>query len=320
MPTSTTSSTLSISKVLLATDFSVASQSAFHVALRVCSELGASLSILHVLENPYIPSSEPGGQFFELESIYQTNKRALDELGETAQHAGVHCETNMANGIAPVAIMESLSAQNADLVVLGTSALHGFERLVFGSTAEEVLREAPCPVLTVGPQVSVSEMEEDHEGPIIFATDFHRMTVHAIRYAEPFCMASKSPLHCLHVLPRALESGSGGKIVPMIVTEALQHVAIESGINSPICSVTYGSEISNAVVEYARLHKAKLIVLGVRRASMLASHVPAHITYRIITEAPCPVLTVSFATEQESRQPLDMRNHENEDHLWHIHQ
>jgi nucleotide-binding universal stress UspA family protein len=304
MHTSITGSSLSFGKVLLATDFSAASRTAFHVALCICVELKASLSILHVFEEPYIPSSEPGGQFPELARFYQTDRSSLDSLREAAQQAGVPCETTMVNGSASLAIMESISAQNVDLVVLGTSALHGFERLVFGSTAEAILREAPCPVLTVGPQVSESAMASDREGPIVFATDFHRMTTHAIRYAEPFCIASKSPLHCLHVLPRVLESSSPNKIVPTIVTEALHHVATESGttINSPICAVTYGSEISNAVVEYAKQHKAKLIVLGVRRASMLASHVPAHITYRIITEAPCPVLTISFASEQESTQ------------------
>ncbi len=307
MQTSISGSTLSFGKVLLATDFSAASRTAFHVAVRICVELEASLSILHVFEEPCILSSEPGGQFPELDRIYHSNKCSLDSLREAAQQAGVPCQTIMVNGSAPLAIMDSISVQNIDLVVLGTNALHGFERLVFGSTAEAILREAPCPVLTVGPQVAESAMAGDRERPIVFATDFHRTTTHAIRYAEPFCAASKSPLHCLHVLPRALESGSPNEFVPTIMTEALHHVATESGttINSPICAVTYGSEISNAVVEYARQHKAKLIVLGVRRASMLASHVPAHITYRIITEAPCPVLTVSFASERESTQTAD---------------
>ena len=74
------------------------------------------------------------------------------------------------------------------------------------------------------------------------------------------------------------------------MTEALQKVAIESGttIDPPVCAITYGSEISNTVVEYAKQQKAGLIVLGVRRASTVASHIPGHIAYRIITEAPSP--------------------------------
>ena len=80
--------------------------------------------------------------------------------------------------------------------------------------------------------------------------------------------------------------------------QALQQLAAESGvvIDPPTCATTYGSEISNAVVDYAREHRAKMIVLGVRQASLLASHVPEHITYRIITEANCPVLTLAFAS------------------------
>src|ERR1700756_1083222 len=110
MPTSMTNSILSFSRVLLATDFSPASQAAFQVALCVCAELRASLSVLHVLEDPYIPSSEPGGQFFELDSIYQTDRRKLDDLREAAQLAGVPCETNMVNGTASLAIMEAIAA------------------------------------------------------------------------------------------------------------------------------------------------------------------------------------------------------------------
>ena len=66
---------------------------------------------------------------------------------------------------------------------------------------------------------------------------------------------------------------------------------------SPICAVTYGIEISNAVVDYARTRAARLIILGVRRATLAASHAPAHIAYRIITEATCPVLTMAFPIE-----------------------
>jgi nucleotide-binding universal stress UspA family protein len=303
MQASMTGSAMSFNRILLATDFSAASQTAFRVALCICADLRASLLILHVFENVNA-SSRIGNEFVELESVDKANRSSLDNLREVAERSGVVCGTSMIPGAPSMAVMETISAQNIDLVVLGTNALHGFERLVFGSTAEAILCEAPCPVLTVGPQVSDSAMARHVDGPVVFTTDFHRTTTHALRYAEPFCTASKSPLHCLHVLPRSLESGSPNKIVPLIMTEALHHVATESGtaISFPICAVTYGSEISNAVVEYARQHHAKLIVMGVRRASMLASHVPAHITYRIITEAPCPVLTISFASEQEPAQ------------------
>jgi nucleotide-binding universal stress UspA family protein len=288
----------SIKGVLLATDFSVASQAAFNTALRLCKTLRASLCILHVFEYANAVPAETGGQLLELDRIYEKAEASLDDMVQTARRAGVTCESTMGSGVAELTILEAIISKEVDLTVLGTNALHGFERLVFGSTAEAVLRQASCPVLTVGPQAAGSA-KNDPEGPVIFATDFHLTTTHAIRYAASFCKTMESPLHCLHVLPRTLAGGVRSQIIPQIMTEALQHVADESGtvIDRPVCAVAYGSEISNSVVDYAKQQKAKLIVLGVRRASMVASHVPAHIAYRIITEAPCPVLTVAYASQ-----------------------
>jgi nucleotide-binding universal stress UspA family protein len=294
-----TTSVLSFKSVLLATDFSVASQAAFETALRVCKTLQASLLILHVFEYSNAVPAETGGQLIELDRVYDEARASLDDLVQIARRAGVKTEGSMGSGVADLTILETIISKEVDLTVLGTNALHGFERLVFGSTAEAVLRQASCPVITAGPQAADSAKADEPAGPVVFATDFHLTTTDAIRYAASFCKMMESPLHCLHVLPRTLAGGIRSHIIPEIMTEALQHVANESGtvITPPVCAVAYGSEVSNAVVDYARQNKARLIVLGVRRASMMASHVPAHIAYRIITEAPCPVLTVAFASE-----------------------
>ena len=299
MRTPMTGSVTSFKSVLLATDFSAASDAAFQAALGVCTELGASLLILHVFDYADAVPPETGGQLVELDSIYESAQNSLAGLFRVTRQAGVRCATIMGSGIPSERILKTITSKKIDLAILGTNALHGFERLVFGSTAEAVLRKALCPVLTVGPQALDAAMAGQLHGPVVFATDFHPTTTNAIRDAAFFCEATRSSLHCLHVLPRALEGGVRSHIIPQIMTEALQNVAIESGttIDPPVCAITYGSEISNAVVEYAKQQKARLIVLGVRQASMVASHLPAHIVYRIITEAPCPILTVAFAAQ-----------------------
>lgn len=302
MQTSTIDSVPSFSKILLATDFSAASQAAFQTALDVCTAFRASLSILHVFDYANAVPPETGGQLLELDRFYEDAESLLDRLVQEARRSGVACEATMGSGIPSATILETITSNAIDLAVLGTNALHGFERLVFGSTAEVVLRKAPCPVLTVGPQASNAPDAAQIKSPVVFATDFHLTTTHAICYAAAICKVTKSPLHCLHVLPRTLEGGSRKHITLQIMTEALKHVANESGtsIDPPVCAITYGSEISTAVVDYARRQKAKLIVLGVRQASIVASHVPAHIAYRIITEATCPVLTMAFATQSQA--------------------
>ena len=285
-----------VRSVLLATDFTTASDAAFHAALKLCLDFGARLQILNVFEYLTIPSTEQGGQLLEFDSFRQRAEHSLDVLIQNARRLGITCAGTIGEGVSHTTILETAETERVDLIVLGTRSIRGFERLVFGSTAEAVLRHARCPVFTVGPQASG---ETSAGGIVIFATDFHSTTLKALYSAVSFSKEMHLPLHCLNILPRGLEKSTGDGIIPIIVTEALRHLVneVDREVIPPVCAVAYGSEISNAVVGYAKEHNAKLIVLGVRKASLLASHIPAHIAYRIIAEAPCPVLTTAYAAD-----------------------
>lgn len=142
------------------------------------------------------------------------------------------------------------------------------------------------------------ELREQVAGRLFFATDFDLAAIDAIRYAASFSQVAGSSLHCLHVIPQAADSAERTRTIPKIMDDALQHVVTESGakIKTPICVTTYGNEISDAIVDFARRERAKLIVQGVRKASMAASRVPSHLAYQIISAAPCPVMTIAFAS------------------------
>jgi nucleotide-binding universal stress UspA family protein len=306
MPTPANDTLPTFDRLLVATDFSVASQAACRTAIDTCLALRASLVVLHVFQTPEAGSPEADGpkadgQEAEKKVLQDKCRAALEELRIQAVQAGVECEAILGAGNPTATILTTIAAKKIDLTIMGTSALHGLERIVFDSTTEAVLRKAPCPVLTVGPHAGYSEKALQSVGPVLFATDFHFTTIHAIRFAASFSQLTASPLHCLHVMPRTLESCIQCQVVPAIMSEALQQLANESGVvvETPICATTYGSEVSCAVVDYAKQHNAKLIVLGVRKASLEASETHLHIAYRIITEAPCPVLTMAFASQDD---------------------
>lgn len=306
MSTSANDIVPSFDRLLVATDFSAASHAAYQTAMDTCIALRASLVILHVFQpvkcSPAVEDGrEAGGQARAAQAHYDACLGSLEAMRRQAVQAGVDCEAMMGSGKTTETILETICKKKINLAIMGTSALHGLERIVFDSTTEEVLRQAPCPVLTVGPRAMNPEKAPQSIGPVIFATDFHFITIHALRFAACFSQLTLSPLHCLHVMPRTLEACTQCQVVPDIMSEALQQLAAESGVvfEDPICATTYGSEVSYAVVDYAKQQKAKLIVLGVRKASLADSHAPLHIAYRIITEAPCPVLTMAFASQPE---------------------
>lgn len=287
--------------VLLATDFAVSLEGSFKAALRLCEMNEASLWILHVLKGDAVTEAETGLSpetgLFDSEAL-----RLLKQLSLRAREAGIDCKSSIETGVASEKILKAIDSDQIDLVILGTSEPRGSKRLVFGPTAEAVMRKAPCPIMTIGPVAADVMKKNSARGPIVFATDFHALTRKAIRLAVLYSKSTALQLHCLHVLPRTLQVTDGDQTLSAILTSALRHLAATCEIEAdlPVCCVRFGSEISNAIVDYAREQQASMIILGVRRSSMVTGDEPLPIAFRIITEAPCPVVTIVCESEAES--------------------
>jgi nucleotide-binding universal stress UspA family protein len=280
--------------VLVCTDFSPVSNLAVKEAVRLCQKTRAHLLLLHVFEYGPASSRKRDSQDFGIELREKESEHLSDVLTEI-RGSGVPAEAILRDGVASEMILHLIAERNVDLAIVGTHGLRGIERMVFGSTAETVFRKGLCPVMTVGPRV-MALGESGELGPVIFATDFQRPTATAVRYAAELANLAEAPLHCVNVLPLPMESESESGIVSRIMMEALHHLVDSERIcvKKPICSITYDSEVSSGIVDYAKAQHAKLIVLGVRQKSLLSAHLPPQVTYRTIVTAPCPVLTVSF--------------------------
>lgn len=303
-------------KILFATDFSSSSEGSLRSGFRLCQMNEASLWILHVRKSDVTAQAQTS---LPMQTGVLENRvlPRLIQLNERARQAGVDCSSDVKTGVASEVILEALKANEIDLAILGTSELRGSKCLVFGPTAEAVMRKALCPIMTVGPVAADLVKTNALNGAVIFATDFHSVTREAIGLAVSYCKSTGFQLHCLHVLPRTLQSTDGDQTLTAILIAALRHLAATSaiGIDLPVCCVTFGSEISNAVVDYAWKQQASLIFLGVRRSSMLAADDPLPIVFRIIMEAPCPVVTIVCDAELDPLYPRPNEFDESSLHL-----
>jgi nucleotide-binding universal stress UspA family protein len=287
---------MAVREILFAVDFTQPSNAALQVVLHLAQKCHAKLTLRPVFEYAGTALPAIGNTVEGLNHPGEETRRHLDKLLKKIRTAGISVRGIAKDGLMPGTVFEAIGAQKPDLLVLATSGLHGAERFIFGSTAEAILRKVLCPVMTVGPAFMQASISKQARGPVIFATDFNLTTTDAVRHAAFYGQMLDAQLCCLHILPRSAKGTEGNHVIPEIMTGALQHVAAQALAPGyePICDVGYGSDVSYAIVDYAKQHHAQLIVLGVRRASMRASHLPAHIAFRVIAEAPCPVVTVSF--------------------------
>jgi nucleotide-binding universal stress UspA family protein len=133
-------------KILLPTDFSTIGQTALETATALARDRKAKLIIVHAEE---APMAYGGGDFYY--GIPEPNreelKRMLSEVVPT--DPSVECEHRLLLGAPAAAIVHLAEQEGVDMIVMPTHGRTGLLRLLMGSVAEEVVRKAKCPVLTV---------------------------------------------------------------------------------------------------------------------------------------------------------------------------
>lgn len=138
--------------ILVAVDFSDSSDNAFQLALSMAKRFGARLVVLHVINEPidlrgfYVPH-------ISYEKLEEEIAEGAEKMMESfcRQHIDDFSdfESLIVPGMPHDQILEQADSKGADLIVLGTHGRTGLDHVLFGSTAEKVVRKSKFPVLTV---------------------------------------------------------------------------------------------------------------------------------------------------------------------------
>src|SRR5512138_1221641 len=138
--------------ILFANDFAETSEEVFDYALSLAKKYSARLLIVHVINEPvdlrgfYVPHIS----FENLEKeIVEGAEKMMDKFCRTKVKDFADYETTILSGIPYEEIIKKADEAQASLIVMGTHGRRGLDHMLFGSTAERVVRGAGCPVLTV---------------------------------------------------------------------------------------------------------------------------------------------------------------------------
>lgn len=143
---------MKIEKILVPIDFSDYSKSALRYAVNFAKFFNAEIILVYVVEPVIYPPDFSMGQIAIPTVTTEFDERAMEELNKLAKNqipSQVKVSTVIKTGKPFIEIIDTAAEVNADLIIIATHGHSGVEQILFGSTAEKVVRKAPCPVLTL---------------------------------------------------------------------------------------------------------------------------------------------------------------------------
>lgn len=193
---------LNIRTVLAPVDLSAASMQALNYAISIAERFQAGLHLVYVHENGHEFSTESMSQLLHDIAKMRTRVESAAQSGRPSLIRAENCHVLIGRAYEKVCAFARDSA--ADLIVLATRGQTGFARMVLGSTAERIVRFAPCPVLVArqGKQAEPAERKEFEFAPrnILVPVDFSQCSMAGLKYAAVFARAFNARLLLFHAL------------------------------------------------------------------------------------------------------------------------
>jgi len=291
MPPLDLSVPVQMKRVMVATDFSPASQSALLYALSMARRRSAKVYFVHVVNSSGI---------FGGESLQRAvNDAWRDAHAEMTNHfiagrlEGLETQILVRQGDVWEELSKVITELEIDLVVTGTQGRSGVWKMLLGSTAEKVLRQSPVPVLTIGPKVTQSTPAD---GPrrILYSTGFSPQSLYAGRFALALASQAGARLAMLNVVTGVSAESVEARVQLEREGKQKLHDLLPTDLvlpTEPELFVKFGSA-ADAILTLADEWGPQLIVLGVRRVKDEGRRISWATAYNVLANAPCPVLTI----------------------------
>jgi nucleotide-binding universal stress UspA family protein len=289
---------IALKNILFATDLEVSASRALPFAVALADRYRAKFYAAHVIPPGAYALARPESIQPTLEELQAHASRALNQIIDPLRQHGQSCGALLGCGDIIAGLMEFVRNHDVDLVVVGTSSRGGLGKVLLGSTAEEIIRVAPCPVLTVGPHVTAGASVGVRS--IVCATDFSLGSLRAAEFAVSLAHEYQADLTLVHVVEEVLTESPGPAI--QLAEQRLREMIPSEPklLYAPEVVIEVG-QVAERILAVANESLADIIVMGVRGAGAFAetaSHFGS-IAHRVVALAPCPVMTVGKLQKSE---------------------
>jgi len=285
---------LTLDRIVLATDFTPASETAAAYAKALAKRFSSDLTLANVVDLSISTRSETALIGIPIDELRHNGAENLERLSGEMTFDGVRATPKQLEAHNPASAVVNLSTElKADLIVTGTHARCGLEKAILGSFAEGIIHHAICPVLTLGPKAAPPPPGALSFHTILFATDFGPGAAEKAATAIAFAQDSVAQIYLCHVLRKPGEDISDTLALHLRFESQLADLIPISTYNwcEPECVVEHGAAAPH-ILALAKKIGADLIVLGATHSLTWHAHLTEGTVGHVVAEAECPVMTI----------------------------
>jgi nucleotide-binding universal stress UspA family protein len=298
---------------LIATDFSEASEKALRYSLALARFYESKFCLAHVVSSLGLAMAGPDAIAACEEAVSREAADLENWLIQTGALTGIRHKFIVRRGEPWPELQEIIRQESADLLVVGTHGRHSIAKLFFGSIAEQIFREADCPVLTLGPHTDGRPWfgTSSTHRTFLFATDFGHASLHGLPQAIAAANQFGAKLTFLSIIPAAPSSTDEAltdwqEDARMRTLQRLAELADDAGLDTRhqlYAEFKSARPVSEKILETADKLRADLIIMGLHDSAHtgIVSHLDLATTYDVVCQAGRPVLTVNCSSGYDLR-------------------
>jgi len=282
------------STLLFATE-SPANEKAFSFALAQACEFGADLILFHAYDTLVVAASETSGiRYYDYAAAARAEMSHLEPLAERVRSAGIRCEIVVRPGLAADQILTFLHEREIDRVVMGTHSPGPIGKLLVGSVAEAVLRNASVPICIVGRDVVDGSYRNFATRTILCAVSMNDASHVVTQFAAELAAQHSASLILQHVIrPQDRVEELAGRTLDQIEADLLSLVPVELQERISVQTIVVPGDPTEELLYQARAQQVDLLVLGAQGASAFAAITRHGVVYKVVAHSHCPVITLS---------------------------
>ena len=292
--------------ILFATELP-ANDKAFGYAVAQAQQSAADLVLFHAYDTLVVSGPDTTGtRYFDYAAAARSEMNHLEPMAEHARAAGLKCEVVVRPGLPADQILAYTREHAIDRIVMGTHSPGPVGKLLVGSVAEAVLRNATVPVYIIGPNVVDGKLRHYSTRTILCAVSMMEGSQVVARFAAEIAAQQGARLILQNVIrPQERREVLAGRSIDQIEADLLALIPEELQQQVDLQAIVVPGDPTEELLYQSRAQDADLVVLGAHGASAFAAITRNGIVYKVLAQAHSPVMTLSPAVLIAAGVPAD---------------